>query len=83
MSVECMTGSSPSTQIKENNKTDSTLATIRHLVDVDAEGYQWDYGLVFRRRLDSWGVPYSQLCLPAQYALKWHMRNQDTGSEDW
>ena len=67
LSVEGINVGSPRTEMIEHTKTDPTLATIRKLADEDAEGYQWDKGLVFRHRLDSWGDPYKQLCLPVQY----------------
>ena len=67
VSVEGINVGSPRTEMKENTKTDPTLATIRRLADEDAEGYQWNDGLVFRHRLDCWGDPYKQLSLPVQY----------------
>ena len=81
VTLEGITSGSPRAKLRECTAKDPSLVTIRHLADADSDGYQWDEGLIFRHRLDSWGDPYRQLCLPLEYHSRLHTRCLDTGAE--
>ena len=49
--------------IKET-ETDPSLVNIRKLATLDKEGYHLSDCLVFRTRLDTFGSPIEQLCVP-------------------
>ena len=47
--------------------TDLSLANIRKLATLDKEGYHLSNGLIFRTRLDTFGSPQEQLCVPHSF----------------
>ena len=51
----------------EETKTDTTLATIVKLADLERDGYHMSQGLAFRTRLDTFGLPVQQLCVPTSF----------------
>ena len=50
-----------------DTNSDPSLATILKLAKLDKEGYHVSNGLVFRMRLDTFGTPQEQLCVPQKY----------------
>ena len=50
-----------------DTNSDPSLATILKLAKLDKEGYHVSNGLVFRTRLDTFGTPQEQLCVPQKY----------------
>ena len=49
---------------------DETLAPVRKLADGEQRGYSWENGLLFRYRLNEFGINFRQLCLPKEYRAK-------------
>ena len=47
--------------------TDPSLANIKKLAAIDREGYHLSNGLIFRTRLDTFGSPQEQLCVPHSF----------------
>ena len=50
-----------------DTNTDPSLTTILKLASLDKEGYHMSNGLAFRTRLDTFGTPQEQLCVPQKY----------------
>ena len=69
LDVQNFTANEPRLNLSEATKTDDSLTT-RLLADSQSEGYHWQYGLVFRTRLDKLGDNLEQLCLPSGYKDK-------------
>ena len=72
-------GELPVTEIREGmprddmareTETDVSLKAVVALAKSDREGYHMSQGLVFRTRLDMFGKPVEQLCVPASYRTK-------------
>ena len=57
----------PREAMAEETKSDKSLQAIYKLAELDHEGYHLLHGLVFRTRLDMFGKPVEQLCVPASY----------------
>ena len=51
----------------EETKSDTTLATIVKLAELERDGYHMSQGLAFRTRLDTFGLPIEQLCVPTSF----------------
>ena len=51
----------------DETKSDSTLATIVKLAELERDGYHMSQGLAFRTRLDTFGQPVEQLCVPTSF----------------
>ena len=60
----------PRHEMAEETKQDKTLQAILKLAQMDREGYHLSQGLVFRTRLDDFGKPREQLCVPTTYRSK-------------
>ena len=60
----------PRHEMSEETKADKTLQAILKLAQMDREGYHLSHGLVFRTRLDNFGKPREQLCIPTSYRHK-------------
>jgi len=56
ITVESITSDTPRVKLAQLTVTDPTLKTARVLADKEAEGYHWEDDLLFRSRLDEWGV---------------------------
>ena len=67
ITIDSIISDTPRTKLAQLTVTDPTLKTARALADKQAEGYHWEESLLFRSRLDEWGVNVKQLCLPQQY----------------
>ena len=50
-----------------DTSTDPSLTTILKLASLDKDGYHMSNGLIFRTRLDTFGTPREQLCVPQKY----------------
>ena len=70
VTVDSIVSDVPRVKLAELTRVDPTLVTARSLADKQAEGYHWEDDLLFRGRLDEWGVNFKQLCLPKQYRPK-------------
>ena len=66
----------PVTKIREGMETermvakttiDQSLATIVKLTDLDKDDYHLSQGHVFRTRLNTFGLPQEQLCIPQSF----------------
>ena len=68
--VETIVSDMPRVKLAQLTKDDLTLAVGRNLADTQSEGYHWKEGLLFRSRLDEWGVNYDQLCHPTEHKQK-------------
>ena len=51
----------------DETKSDSTLATIVKLAELERDCYHMSQGLAFRTRLDTLGQPVEQLCVPTSF----------------
>ena len=67
ITIDSITADTPRVKLEELTMSDPTLKTARLLAEKEAEGYHWNEKLLFRSRLDEWGVNFKQLCLPKQY----------------
>ena len=70
VTVETIVSDMPRVKLAQLKKDDPTQAVGRNLADIQSEGYHWKEGLLFRSRLDEWGVNYDQLCLPSEHRQK-------------
>ena len=70
ITVDSIVSDMPRVKLSELTKADPTLARARALADKEAEGYNWENDLLFRSRLDEWGINYKQLCLPKEHRDK-------------
>ena len=70
ITINSITADTPRVKLEELTMSDPSLNTARVLAEKEAEGYHWDKSLLFRSRLDEWGVNYKQLCLPLEYRSK-------------
>ena len=70
LSVECIRGDIPRTDLALATERDTSLAAVYNLGLNDREGYHVVEGLLFRTRLDMFGDPVEQLCMPASYRNK-------------
>ena len=70
VTVDSIVSDVPRVKLAELTRVDPTLVTARSLADKQAEGYHWEDDLLFRSRLDEWGVNFKQLCLPKHYRPK-------------
>ena len=52
--------------VKETD-SDPTLTSVKKLALLDREGYHMSNGLIFRTRLDTFGTPIEQLCVPSGF----------------
>ena len=57
----------PREAMAEETKSDKSLQALFKLAELDREGYHLLNGLVFRTRLDIFGKPVEQLCVPTSY----------------
>ena len=57
----------PREAMAEETKSDKSLQAVFKLAELDREGYHLLHGLVFRTRLDIFGKPVEQLCVPTSY----------------
>ena len=60
----------PRDEMAQETSTDVSLKTVLSLARLDREGYHVSQGLVFRTRLDIFGKPVEQLCVPSSYRHK-------------
>ena len=60
----------PRNEMAQETNTDVSLKAIVKLAQLDREGYHISQGLVFRTRLDTFGKPVEQLCIPTSYRHK-------------
>ena len=60
----------PRDEMAQEISTDVSLKTVLSLAKLDREGYHMSQGLVFRTRLDMFGKPVEQLCVPSSYRHK-------------
>ena len=60
----------PRNEMAQETTTDVSLNAIVKLAQLDREGYHISQGLVFRTRLDMFGKPVEQLCVPTSYRQK-------------
>ena len=65
--VEAIREGMPREAMSEETKSDKTLQVVLKLAEMDKEGYHLLHGLVFRTRLDTFGKPVEQLCVPSSY----------------
>ena len=57
----------PRDEMAAETKSDKSLQAVLKLAELDKEGYHLLHGLVFRTRLDMFGKPIEQLCVPESY----------------
>ena len=57
----------PLDKMVAETKTDESLASILKLAELERDGYHLSQGLVFRTRLDRFGLPQEQLCIPSSF----------------
>ena len=57
----------PVERMVSETDTDPSLVHVRKLALMDKEGYHMSNGLIFRTRLDTFGTPVEQLCVPASF----------------
>ena len=57
----------PRDEMAQETTTDESLRAILKLAQIDREGYHLSQGLVFRTRLDTFGLPREQLCVPQRF----------------
>ena len=55
------------TEMIEETKSDTTLTTIVKLAELERDGFHMSQGLAFRTRLDTFGLPVEQLCVPTTF----------------
>ena len=67
LSVERMKQSIPRTDLARATKEDKSLTQIYSLGENDKEGYHIQDGILFRTRLDVFGQPVEQICMPTVY----------------
>ena len=67
LSVEAIKSEIPRTDLALATEKDQSLAAVLNLGLQDKEGYHVVEGLLFRTRLDMFGDPVEQLCMPASY----------------
>ena len=60
----------PREEIAEETKSDGSLRAVLALAEMDKEGFHLTQGLVFRTRLDKFGRPFEQLCIPTTFRRK-------------
>ena len=65
--VEAIREGMPREAMSEETKSDKMLQAVLKLAEMDKEGYHLLHGLVFRTRLDTFGKPVEQLCVPSSY----------------
>ena len=57
----------PIQAMAEQTATDESLQTVRKLAELQKEGFFMSQGLIWRNRLDDFGKPTEQLCVPTTY----------------
>ena len=57
----------PIEKMVSETDTDPSLTNVKKLALLDKEGYHMSDGLVFRTRLDTFGTPIEQLCVPSSF----------------
>ena len=57
----------PRQAIAEQSVTDESLQAVRNLVELQKEGFHMSQGLIWRTRLDDFGKPTEQLCVPTGF----------------
>ena len=70
MSNEGVTQNIPRTQLAQATLEDLSLETFRILAENVKEGYHFSDGILFHTRLDQFGQPREQICLPTKYRQK-------------
>ena len=51
-------------QLADDTLADNSLTTARRLADAEAEGYEWNDGLLYKCYIDPGGTEVKRLCLP-------------------
>ena len=60
----------PRQEMAEQTATDDTLQAVRKLAELEKEGFHMSQGLIWRTRLEIFGKPNQQLCVPAGFRHK-------------
>ena len=68
--VDAIREGMPRHEMSEETKADKSLHAMLKLAQMDREEYHLSQGLVFRTRLDHFGKPREQLCVPTSYRQK-------------
>ena len=68
--VETIREGMPRDAMAEETKADKSLQSIYKLAELDREGYHLQYGLIFQTRLNMFGKPVEQLCVPTSHRQK-------------
>ena len=65
--VETIREGMPREVMAAETRSDKSLLAILQLAEMDKEGYHLMHGLVFRTRLDTFGMPIEELCIPTSF----------------
>ena len=70
ISVEGIKNNIPKSQLVQAIQEDKSLELLRKLAELGKEGYHLEDDILFRTRLNSFGQPREQICLPEQYSSR-------------
>ena len=67
LQVQAIREGMPVEEMATETRSDTSLKAIIKLAELDKDGYHLSKGLVFRTRLDTFGLPREQLCVPQSF----------------
>ena len=82
LTVEGIKNSIPRTDLAEATRDDKTLQHLYKLATLEKEGYYLKDNILYRTRLDVFGSPREQICLPTPYRQKClHLAHNNFGHQ--